>query len=291
MSLTANKLPRILASLCLDPWLIDGRMHQVLTDIVTAHAFGGPHEEEQHAKAEIYLPKGEKSSVEVQGSIAIIPMDGVLVRKFSRVLNSSGVTSTDVLERVLKQVAEDETVKAVVLYADSPGGEVKGVPEAAAAMRDLEAKKPVITYTDGQLASGAYWIASQTTAIYASKSADVGSIGAYVAFLDKTRMAEMIGLKVELFKSGKFKGMGFPGTALSDDQRVMIQGRVDEIATEFKYDVVAGRGRQGKKISADAMDGQSFTTADATAKGLIDGAATFEQALRDAALWSSTFTR
>lgn len=291
MSLTSNKLPRILSSLCIDPWLIDGRMHQVLTDIVTAHAFGGEGEQEQHAKAEIYLPKGEKSSVEVQGSIAIIPMDGVLVRKFSRVLNSSGVTSTDVLERTFRQVAEDDSIKAVVLYVDSPGGEVKGVPEAAAALRNLEAKKPVIAYTDGQLASGAYWIASQATAIYASKSADTGSIGVYVAYLDKTRMAEMMGIKVELFKAGKFKGMGVAGTPLSEDQRALIQERVDGIAVEFKYDVVAGRARAGKKILPETMQGQSFTTADAIARGLVDGAASMEQALRDAALWSSVFPR
>lgn len=291
MSLTANKLPRILASLCLDPWLIDGRTHEVLTDIVTAHAFGGHREEEQHAKAEIYLPKGEKSSVEVQGETAIIPMDGVLVRKFSRVLNSSGVTSTDVLEKTFREVAANDAVKSVVLYADSPGGEARGVPEAAAAMRDLVAVKPVITFTDGLLASGAYWIASQTTAIYASASADIGSIGAYVAYLDKSRMAEMIGLKVELFKAGKFKGMGFPGTQLTDEQREMIQKRIDDLGDEFKYDVVAGRAKAGRTIAPEVMQGQSFTTANAIGNGLVDAAASMERALRDAALWQSTFAR
>jgi ClpP class serine protease len=83
------------------------------------------------------------------------------------------------------------------------------------------------------MASAAYWIGVTADAIFAEPSAEIGSIGVYSAFLDESRAFEMEGLKTELFKTGKYKGMGMPGLPLTEDQRALIQAEVDRVNKQF----------------------------------------------------------
>jgi protease-4 len=203
----------------------------------------------------------------------------VIGRKFSNSLYSSGVTSIDVFQRLVKIAAEDDQVSAIVLTIDSPGGVAMGTPEAAESVRRASTVKPVLAYVDGLCCSAAYWIASQAHAIYAMPSAEVGSIGAYMAVMDVTRAAEMEGIRVEMFKSGKHKGMGYPGTSLTDEQRDMLRAQVMDIAGKFKASVRAGREQD---IDDDAMQGQSFSVEAGLKLGLIDQVGTFDEVVRDA---------
>lgn len=278
--MNSARLPRILCALLGEPWLIAPAWHKHLTTIVSAHAFGGAAELKQHAYAEGFDARESGPVVEVTGGIATIPVEGVLGRKFSGVLNSSGVTSTDVLEKEIRKAGNDPAVSAIVIAFDSPGGHTAGIEEACDAINEARKNKPVLAYADGLTDSAAYWLASQCDEIFATKSADVGCIGAYIAFLDQSRAAEMAGLRVELFKSGKYKAMGEPGTTLSDEQRELLQARVDTIANKFKTAVVAGRKRD---ISEDVMQGQSFSATDALAAGLIDSVADIGAVRREAA--------
>jgi len=262
-----------------EQFLITPEMHRTLTDIVKAHGFGGQAEADQHIKAQSYGQNPAKKAFQVLGnSTAVIPCEGVIGRKFDDVLYSSGVTSIDIFERLVNTAADDDEIDSILFNFDSPGGTVTGVPEAAEAVRRAKNIKPVIAYADGQMCSAAYYIASQATYIYALPSAQVGSIGVYLALLDYSRAAEMAGIKVELFKSGKNKGMGTPGTALSEEQRAMLQAKVDKTGAQFRATVNEGRGRT---INPDVMQGQSFDTGEAKLNGLIDEIASFDQALLD----------
>jgi len=171
-----------------------------------------------------------------------------------------------VMQRIIGEATEDPEIDAIVIDVDSPGGTVTGVPEAAEAIERAATEKPVIAYTGGMMASAAYWISASADAIVAAPSADVGSIGVYTAFLDRTRQFEQEGIDVELFKHGKFKAMGMPGVALTDEQRALIQEGVDEIAGWFKGFVQQSR----PGVSTDAMEGQTFLGKNAVAVGLVD---------------------
>jgi len=262
-----HTLLRCMTALLMDPWLLTPAMHAVLCDIVMAHM---TRPEAQHLKAATFGKRPAPREYGMTGDgVAMIPVDGVIGRKFSSSLYSSGVTSVDVLSKLLREAGEDAQVKSVLLVMDSPGGHVSGVPEAARAVADLNARKPVIAYADGLMCSAAYWIASQAAAVYAWDEAVVGSIGVYSSFLDTSRQAENQGAITEIFKSGKYKAMGHPGTSLTDEERAMIQKRVDEIGVQFRATVRSGR--QGKQIAEATMQGQSFTVAEAVNNGLIDG--------------------
>lgn len=278
--MTENKLIRVMTALCCDTWLLPPQMHKALTEIAANHAGRGSRSPEaQHAIAAAMDLNPKPRGYQISGSTAIIPVEGVLARKFDSVLYSSGVTSTDILEKLIRSATADESVNSILLMIDSPGGYTTGIPEAARAVREASAVKPVVAYGDGMVDSAAYWLASQANVIYGMESGDFGCIGAYCAILDESRAAEMQGYKIELFKSGAFKGMGYPGTQLTDDHRKMIQQGVDETAAKFKAAVQAGRSNA---ISEDAMQGQSFNAEAALAHGLIDGITDAETALRDA---------
>lgn len=265
-----RKSLRILTKLYGEPWLIKPETHKVLCG-----AFGqADGYDDALAQMGDILKAPEKRAFEVVGNTAVIPLEGVILRKFSTNLYEWGITSVDVFTRLVNLAASDEEVHSIFLNVDSPGGVVDGVPEAARAVAAANAVKPVLAYADGQMASAAYWIASQAEAIYATESADIGSIGVYAAFLDQTRAAEIAGLKVEVFKSGKYKGQGIPGTPLSDEMRGMIQERVDATAQQFKQSVTSAR-----KVPDGAMEGQSFSARDAKAFGLIDDVSDADEAL------------
>ena len=141
------------------------------------------------------------------------------------------------------------------LDIDSPGGTVAGTPELAAAVASLDKQKPVYAFSSGLMCSAAYWIASQARAIYATPSARIGSIGVVQAVIDNTAALDARGIKVEVFAVGKYKAMGAPGTPLTDDHRELIQSNLAETAGEFHAAVLA----RGRSISADAMEGQTFS--------------------------------
>lgn len=192
----------------------------------------------------------------IDKGIGVIAIEGPIVRKpdiFARVL----MGATDALEigDAIREASERDDIKAVFLDIDSPGGTVAGTPELATAVASLNERKPVYAFSSGLMASAAYWIASQARAIYATPSAQVGSIGVVQAVVDDSGALDRDGIKVEVFSVGKYKAMGAPGTSLTDDQRDLIQSNLAEIAEEFHTAVLA----RGRSIPAEAMEGQTFS--------------------------------
>ncbi len=206
-----------------------------------------------------------QSIMSVADGVATINITGPLLPttdEFDRVM--LGATSLDEVRSTVESAAADPAVTSIVLNIDSPGGTVRGTPEAADAIYEASKIKPVRAHTSGTMASAAYWLGSQATSVSMTRSASVGSIGVMVPHIDQSKRAEMLGVKVELFTTGKFKAAGFPGTSLTESQRELIQERIDQVFGEFKSAVT----RQGRKIPAEAMQGQTFYGPQAESLGL-----------------------
>jgi signal peptide peptidase SppA len=213
------------------------------------------------------LPQSEapQSIMSVADGVATISITGPLLPttdEFDRVM--LGATSLDEVRSTVESAAADPAVTSIVLNIDSPGGTVRGTPEAADAIYEASKVKPVRAHTSGTMASAAYWLGSQATSVSMTRSASVGSIGVMVPHIDQSKRAEMLGVKVELFTTGKFKAAGFPGTSLTESQRELIQERIDQVFGEFKSAVT----RQGRMIPAEAMQGQTFYGPQAESLGL-----------------------
>jgi signal peptide peptidase SppA len=268
-------LSKVLHALYCQPWLINPTMHRKLCEMAEAHVSGAAHAE--GGIAATFKPSGKvetKDTIPVVDGVAIISVNGVVGHKFSSFLNSSGVTSIDVFTRLMNETSGRKDVDAIVLEVDSPGGTVTGVPEAAQAVERANQQKPVIAFAEGQMASAAYWLAVASEAIFTSPSADVGSVGVYLALLDTSRENELRGRKTELFKAGTLKGIGIPGTSLTDEQRAYLQETVDEIYEWFTRDV-----RSNREVSDETMQGQTFMGARAVDVGLADRIGTIDDAI------------
>jgi signal peptide peptidase SppA len=270
-----------------EPWLIEPAMHRVLADIVEAHIKGGETEHAYRLRGDMLAatrakePATDAAPYEVRDGVAVVPLYGVIGRRVGAMEKSSGVTDVDVFQRAVARAAADDSVKAILIDVDSPGGSVAGVQSAADGVRAATYRKRVMAYSGGTMASAAYWIATGADAIYADQTAMIGSIGVYAQILDASRAMENAGLRQQVFASGKFKAAGAGGSSLTDEQRVQIQGRVDDLAAVFKADV----RRYNPAVSDDSMQGQVFIGARAVAAGLVNSVASFEKAFSDLQNW------
>jgi len=211
----------------------------------------------------------------VVGNIGVIPVVGVIGKGLTPLEKMMGATDVNEIADALDAFAMNPEVEKVALQVSSPGGTVTGVEELANKVRNL--KKPTLAYTDSEMASAAYWIASAADRVVASPSSTVGSIGVYMAIPDYSKAAEMAGIKMVVVKSGKFKGAGIEGTSLDEGQMANLQESVDTIHADFKAAVNMKR----KMVKAESMEGQTFSGKQAAQQGLVTGLAdSFNDALR-----------
>lgn len=205
----------------------------------------------------------------VEGGVATIKVRGLLVPNLGYDLSDWGLTGYDILVKYAENAAEDDAVSAVLLDIDSPGGYVSGLSQAVTAIDGLkQAGKPVAAYASGQMDSAAYWLGSSADEIGAAGSAEVGSIGVYVEFFDRTQSLANEGIIRSIFKSGFWKGAFSPYAPLSDKEKERLQADVEAQAGLFFEHVSSRRGLTVEAVAA--LDGDYFTAATALEHGLID---------------------
>lgn len=275
------KFLNILQALYCEPWLITPDMHRNLCRIVEAHVTGAAHEPDGIVARfqQDSSGKSTKDRKATVGRAGIVSVNGVIGKRLSDMAKSSGAVDLDDVREDLDACLRDDAIDGILLDINSAGGTTTGVPEFAEYVRESEKRKPIVAYADKLMASAAYWIASPASAIYAARSATVGSIGVYAAWMDQSRAMENDGVHMELIKTGKYKGMGMPGTSLTPDQRALIQRDVDKVFSWFKGDVLMNRGA----VPAEAFEGQTMHAEDARAMNLLDGIGDEQAALNELA--------
>ena len=208
----------------------------------------------------------------------VIPIAGVIGKGLSPIEKMTGAVDVNAIADAIDEFSANPQVTRIAFQVSSPGGTVTGVEELANKVRNIS--KPTMAYTDSEMASAAYWIASAADKVVASPSSTVGSIGVYMTIADMTEMAKAQGIKMVVIKSGKFKGAGIPGTSLSEEKVANLQQGVDEIHADFKASVLQTR----KLVKAEDMEGQVFSGKQAAQRNLVTGLAdSFSEAV---AMWA-----
>lgn len=205
--------------------------------------------------------------------VATVEMRGAMM-KFTTSLARG--TATTFVRRQVRQATADESVKAIVLVIDSPGGTVAGTDELALDVAAAAAWQPVIARVEDLTASGAYWVASQATHIVANRGAEIGSIGTYAIVHDYSARAAQMGIKTHIVRAGKFKGTAAPGTEITPEQLGEIQRVVDSLNEVFLGTVAAGRKMAVERVR-DLADGRLHVATEAKRLGLIDAIGTIDQ--------------
>ena len=184
----------------------------------------------------------------------------------------------------LKRFSENPSVKAIVLRIDSPGGGVVPSQEIYDAVRRVRTKsnKAVITSMGSVAASGGYYIAAATDRIVANPGTLTGSIGVIMETANIEGLLQKIGVEGVVVKSGKYKDVGSPLRKMSDEERGLMQGVMDDVHKQFIEAVAEGRSLELADVQALA-DGRIFSGRQAKEAKLVDELGNLDDAIQLAA--------
>jgi protease-4 len=273
-----------IAALALDFGLIDGLLTRAEFNTVILEHVGADAENPDSYRAvdlgdflaQTRLLKGDKSAKE---NIAIIVASGEILDG----TQAPGLIGGDSTARLLRRARNDESVKAVVLRVDSPGGSVFAseiIRNEIMALKD--AGKPVVASMGSVAASGGYWISMAADKIYANSKTITGSIGILGMFPTFQRSLAALGIATDGVGTTAWAGQLRPDRAMSDDAKALFQIIIDKGYDEFISKVSEHRNLD--KIEVDRIgQGQVWTGADALGFGLIDEIGNLDEAVDAAA--------
>ena len=203
--------------------------------------------------------------------IGVVDLDGVIL-------------SPQPVVGQLKKLADDSSIKAIILHVNSPGGGVAASEEIYREVKRIreDKKKRIVVSIETVGASGAYYIASASNKIYADQGSIVGSIGVIAEWVNYGDLLKWAKLKSIVFKSGEFKDTGNPARELTPAEQAYMQGLIDNMFGQFVQAVADGRGMKFDDVKAIA-NGKVWTGKEALSMKLIDNVADFEAVVNDTA--------
>lgn len=228
-------------------------------------------------------PWDDEPLYSLRGGVAVVPLAGplhpgrsLMEDVMGRVL---GGTNLARFARAVSNAAADPQARALLLDVDSPGGQVAGTAEAAAAVRAAGSAKPVWAHADHYGASAAYWISSAAGRLLAAPTAQLGSIGVVFRLEDCTPMLERLGIRTgQVISSQSPHKWADPFT---DHGRLLLQKVADEVAAVFVEDVARHRRTTPEAVLSDFGGGDVLVGRDALDAGMCDGLGTLEAALAE----------
>lgn len=257
-----------------NPWAITPEMYQEIREIYFTHLRGEKIDikgvEEKMGKP---LQKQDQG-YDVMNGVAIIPIDGPIAKRMNLLTQVSGGVSTQLLERDFITALKDNSINSIILNIDSPGGTIDGVQELSTLIHQNRGKKPMLAYSDGMMASAAYWIGSAADKIYISgDTTRVGSIGVVMSHTDISKQEEKMGIKTTEIYSGKYKRIASEYEPLSKEGKEYLQDITDYLYSVFVNDVARNRG-VSEEDALKMADGKLFIGKQAIRTGLVDGIST-----------------
>lgn len=178
----------------------------------------------------------------------------------------------------IRDFAEDESIEAMVIRIDSPGGAVAPSQEIADEIRKARKKKKVVCSQGNMAASGGYWISVACDEIVANAGTLTGSIGVISQFFEASELLATAKLEETTLKTGALKDSGSPFRDFTEQDREYFNQLLGDIFEQFLETVAEGRGKTVDEIRPYA-DGRVFTGREAKALGLVDTLGNFRTAV------------
>lgn len=198
------------------------------------------------------------SQIIEENFIASIDIDGVIFEDNHR-------------SKILAEIAESKSVKAVIVNIDSQGGGIVGSEILYNDLREIAKVKPMVVLMKSVAASGGYMASVASDYIIAHNGTLTGSIGVLMESPEITKLADKIGIKLNSYKSSPLKGSPSPFEKSSAQIDAVMQEAIDDSYKFFTDLVKVRRGEKLKKQYLNkAFDGRIFTGRQALEIGLID---------------------
>src|SRR6202142_3819318 len=181
----------------------------------------------------VYFSFGSRNEESFSGfgsKIAVVDLEGVII-------------SPKQVVKQLKQFADDDSVKAIIIHVNSPGGGVAASEEIYREVKRIrdEKKKRIVASIETVGASGAYYVSSATNKIYADNGSIVGSIGVIAEWVNYGDLLKWAKLKNVVFKTGEFKDTGNPARDVTPAEQAYMQSLIDNMFGQFVKAVADGR--------------------------------------------------
>ena len=216
-----------------------------------------------------------------KAAVAIVYVDGPIVLgggSLSPFLSSSEARGP-AIRKALEEAARDDSIKAVVLRVDSPGGSAVASEIILDATKRVKAKKPFVVSMGNVAGSGGYYVACGADTIFADESTITGSIGVVAGKFATNPMWNKIGITFKPYQRGKNAAMLSSDKIFSSEERQRMQSWMDNIYDVFKGHVVAIRGKRLKKPIDELAGGRVYTGRQALELGLVDKIGTLHDAI------------
>src|SRR6266849_542607 len=223
------------------------------------------------------LHTGEQATIHSFGDkIGVVDLEGVII-------------DPRVVVPQLKKFGDDNSIKAIILHVNSPGGGVAASEEIYREVKRIrdEKKKRIVASISSVGASGAYYISAATNKIYADKGSIVGSIGVIASWTNYGDLLHWAKLKDITMKAGEFKDTGSPTRDMTPAEKEYVQSLIDNMHGQFIQAVADGRNSDGRKVKVEDIraiaNGKVWTGEQALSLKLIDQVGDFQAAVDDTA--------
>ncbi len=231
------------------------------------------------------LLRGPEKRAPGKPAVGIVYVDGPIMTgkgTASPFGGSLGAFSSD-LREALDKAARDNSIKAVVLRIDSPGGSATASEIILDATRRLKAKKPFVVSMGDVAGSGGYYVACAAETIFADPSTLTASIGVVSGKIATTEMWNKVGITFKEYKRGENAGMFSTDAVFTESERGRMRVYMDDVYGAFKKHVTDIRGVRLKKPIDELAGGRVYTGKQALELGLVDRLGTMHDAVAFAA--------
>jgi len=221
-----------------------------------------------------YLIASSLNTIELNGNVALIKINAP-IQSYSDSLFSSYVSPEDVID-LLEKAETLPNIKAVLLEINSGGGSAVSCEEIVKKVSSMN--KTIVALIKDIGASGAYWIASSSDYIIASRASIVGSVGTYSSYLEFSGLMEKYGIYYRRLVEGEYKDIGTPFRNMSEEEEKLFEERLKIVNDYFLNDVSAKR-KLGEEQKKEISSGLFYVGEQALRLNLIDEIGGKEEAM------------
>lgn len=219
-------------------------------------------------------------------AVAIVHVESMITQgeTESGMFGGTSNAGSSTIRRAIAKAAADDSVKALVLRVDSPGGSAIAsdiICEATKRFKDSD--RPFIVSMGNVAGSGGYYVSALADVIFAEPSTITGSIGVVGGKMVTKGLWDWVGITGHEYQRGKHADLMNTNRRFTDDEREMVQGWMDRIYGEFKNRVMEGRAEKIKGDLEPLAGGRVYTGKQALDLGLVDRLGGMADAIKYAA--------
>lgn len=222
--------------------------------------------------------EAENPLLEVVGNVGIITINGSLINGSSGWMLRYGVTGYDDIRAALVEALQHSEVGSILLNISSGGGAAEGPNDLAMLIRRIDKVKPVVTYTGSHMHSAALWVGASARRIFASETAQMGSLGTIIVHKDYSEAYKAENIKVTVVRAGAKKALVNGYEPLTKDAKTDLENKA-----QFMYDLFLASVSKDRNMNEDVADekfgqGVELFASQAKEAGLIDEVGSYDDA-------------